>query len=215
METRFVPPACLALTAAVAFANGSPASAAETGGSAAYLITSTLGATRGSFVTQEVLAVQTSQGKALVTLALPGGRSASAIVAADDRGILPVAGNDPAIACYNTAQNLLAAAAGRAPQAVTVGIGGSAVAVPVRIAQTTVDPGTLGITVDGSVAGRLGDAAGTGIALAIDGALTETRAGLLGARIREASVVAATGAIIGESTCTIAPMGFTPAQAPI
>jgi hypothetical protein len=196
------------LSAAIVAATTVPLYAQTDTTPAVYAITSTIEQPGGPLVSVEVLTVTGSDGPATVTLSQPRTGQTSTLTAnIDEHGVIGVSTTDPALTCYNTVRGLLGSAGdATASSAVEVGFAGNAVAVPLQVNSEAQADGTNGITMGGLVEGTLNAQPGNDIAIVVDGNAITRQQLLLGARLRETSVLLATHAKLAQSTCTISRM---------
>jgi hypothetical protein len=121
-------------------------------------------------------------------------------------GELSAPAADPAVACFLTAQGVLAdnARPSQSGAAIEVGFNGNDVAIPLQMTSADLHNGLEGIAVNGSVEGSFDKLPDQNIAIVVQGNVVERDRALVGARFIETSLFTATHSAIGQSMCTLA-----------
>jgi hypothetical protein len=204
--------------AAIAFI-ATPLQAAQAPTTASYVIQSVVNQSDGSMSATELLTIASSNGSAAVTVTQPStGAVAHATAPIDANGIVSIVSSDPALACYNNAQGIIAnrsLSQSGTGAALAVSFAGTSFAVPLNIGTSAAPNGAQEFTFSGNVEGTFSAMPQTQIAIVIDGSVRTQQHQLASVRLRETTVVAATHAAIGQTTCSMTRVVDAPASVTI
>lgn len=191
--------AALALTTA-------PLAAAPTTATATYVVQSIVDGPNGSLTANEMLNVAWSNGRAAITLVQQTtGETAHVAAPIDANGVLDIATADPALACYNAAQGILAGTATtQTATPLAVSLAGNALTIPLHLAAASKTNGMQAFTIGGRVEGTFDALPQTGIAIVVDGSVLTQQRQLVSIRLRQTTVVAATRAPLAQTSCSMA-----------
>jgi hypothetical protein len=192
--------AALALCAA-------PLGAATPANTATYQVRSVIETDGTSLIANELLSISSLDGRAIVTLVQQNtGETARLAAPIDTNGVLGVVSPDPALTCYNTAQSILvdANSNARGGTALAVSFGGNNLAIPLHFAAATSSGGVQDVKLAGRIEGTITaqprDAA---VAIVVDGSVRTQQHQLLGIQLQETTMLTATHAAIGKTSCSI------------
>jgi hypothetical protein len=184
-----------------------PLSAATLPNTATYQVQSVIETDGTSLIANELLSISSLDGRALVTLVQQNtGEAARLAAPIDTNGVLGIVSPDPALTCYNTAQAILVDANTNAGEgtALAVSFGGNDLAIPLHFAAATSSNGVQDVKlagrIEGTIAAQPRDAA---VAIVVDGSVRTQQHQLLGIQLHETTVLTATHATIGKTSCSI------------
>lgn len=199
------PPFLSAVAAAALAASGAPAAAQPPAQPVSFLVTSTIANADGRLEADELVSLASENGTTLVRLENRDGRTLSAAVRAAGDGTLEVRTSDPALICYNLALRVLADAdAHDATPSLGIAFQGDTVSVPLELGDASLADGTRRVAVRGATAVTLNDGqAGTAVSVVVTGVVRAQQGALIDAQLSETSLLAATGAAVARTTCTV------------
>jgi hypothetical protein len=195
----------IALSVAGMVASERPLPAGAGENAVTYLVRSTDSRPGGSLISLELLTVATSAGRAVVDVQpSPASKPFTLTAPVDTNGVLDIATAEPAIACYNSAQKLLAdAGREQTSSTISVAFAGNAVDVPLHVTPAALGSETNSVSAGGYVEGTLDAQPATAIGIGVDGNLVERQNVLVAAEFRETTTIAATHAAIAQATCSM------------
>lgn len=168
-----------------------------------FLITSTNISPAGREDTQELMSITNSSAGSTLYLRDPRGTTLSMPVNVGPSGAVLVQTDDPAVACYDAAINVVAGStAGNT--AVAFAYGGATVEIPIALAASDRSDGTRAIVARSNAdVSEVSDPAAGPLAFQISGAVDLRQNDVLAAQFVETTSLRSSGTIVGEAQCSV------------